>query len=377
MNQKIYLDNNGSTFLDPAVRDLLISSLQLKMGNPSSIHSFGKEAKSELFRARDSIAHYLRVKPAELVFTSGGTENANMVLRGVFAEKPDGHLITSAVEHACVYSTAQILEKSGTSVTYLLPGTIGAVSPQAVKEAIRPNTSLIALMAVNNETGVKTDIEAIAKIADQHRIPFFVDGVALLGKEPFTIHKGISAMSFSGHKIHAPQGTGVLFIRSGFKLQPIITGGEQEYGRRSGTENMLGILALAKAFELLKSNLTEASERMMQLRDQFEKIILQRLPDVFINGDGPRTANVSNLAFSGIDGESLLIALDNAGLSASHGSACSSGASEPSRILVNMGLPSQIVLSSIRFSLSRFTTEGEIEQAVNLICSIVERMRRR
>ena len=229
-------------------------------------------------------------------------------------------------------------------------------------------------MGVNNETGVKTDIQAIAAIAYEAGIPFLVDGVALLGKELFSIPLGVSAMCFSGHKLHAPQGTGFAFIRSNFKLHPLLTGGEQEFGHRGGTENVLGILSLAKAIEFLQAELPEASRRMLELRDKFENILLQELKNVSINGEGPRVVNTSNLAFSGVDGESLLINLDREGIAASHGSACSSGGLEPSRALLNMGLPLELVRSSIRFSLSRFTTESEILESCRLIIQIIRKL---
>lgn len=372
MPPRIYLDNNGSTALDPRICELLNQSMLMLAGNPSSTHSFGQRTRALISKARDTIAAYLHVKPTEVVFTSGGTEGANMVLKGIM-QKPGGHLITSTVEHSCVYATAQFLEKNGTEVTFLAPGPMGAVTPEAVKAAIRPNTQLIALMAVNNETGVKTDIEAIAAIAQEASVKLFVDGVALLGKETFVIPAGVSAMSFSGHKCHAPSGVGIAVIRSGIKLQPLLIGGEQEFGRRAGTENVLGIVALGKAVELLSLELPRASQQMKALRDLFEQEILRQLPNVHVNGSGPRTVNVSNLAFAGCDGEALLIALDAAGVSASHGSACSSGALEPSRILLNMGIPLELVKGSIRFSLSRFTTEEEILRAVEIIVRVIKK----
>ena len=238
MRKRIYLDNNASTAADPRVADAWIASLSLA-GNPSSLHSFGQEARGQLTKARQTIASYLSVKPAEIIFTSGGTEALNMVIRGAHRS---GHIISSVAEHAAVYTTLQQFP----SVTYLPTGLQGAVSPAAVQSAIQPDTRLIVLMAVNNETGVKTDIAAIAAIAESAGIPFIVDGVALLGKEPFFIPKGVSAMCFSGHKLHAPKGIGFAFVRNTLKLQPFITGGEQEFGRRGGTENLSGIIALAE-----------------------------------------------------------------------------------------------------------------------------------
>lgn len=376
MTLRIYLDNNASTSLDPEITDLLIQTIQILGGNPSSSHSAGQKIRNLISKARSSIAAFLQVKSNEILFTSGGTESANMILRGIAAQKKQGHLITSTVEHSCVFSMAKQLEKDGLNISFLQPGTWGAVSPNALLKAIRPDTCLIALMAVNNETGVKTDIEAIAAIAKEHKIPFFVDGVALLGKEVFSIPSGVTAMSFSAHKVHALQGTGFVFIRSGLKLQPFLIGGEHEFGKRAGTENVLGIIALSKAIELLETKVASASQHMRILRDQFENLLLSNLPNVFINGQGPRVSNVSNLAFSGVEGETLLMMLDQAGVLASHGSACASGALEPSRILLNMGLPTDLVHSSIRFSLSRFTTEQEINEAASIIIRLVKRLRK-
>lgn len=372
--QRIYLDNNASTPLDPRLGTFLQQDLKNLIGNPSSTHYYGQQARSLLINARTSIAAFLQTRPEEIVFTSGGTEGANMVIRGLFGLNPSGHLITGRAEHSCVLATAQLLESSGCEVSYLTPGLWGAVRAETVREAIRPDTKLIALMAVNNETGVKTDIEAIAAIAQEARIPFLVDGVALFGKEFFKIPSGVSAMFFSGHKFHAPQGVGMAFIRSNLKLQPLLSGGEQEFSHRGGTENMLGILAMAKAIDFLKAELSEASQRMARLRDRFEVNLKQSLKNVSVNGLGPRVVNTSNLAFSGVDGETLLMSLDMEGVAASHGSACSSGALEPSRILLSMGLPLEDVRSSIRFSFSRMTTEQEIDDATKIIIGLVKRM---
>ena len=288
MNQRIYLDNNASTPLDPRVSDLLVSILPELTGNPSSSHSYGQKARGLISRARSSIASSLGVKPQELIFTSCGTEGANMLIRGLLPTKQLGHIITSGAEHACVFTPVKQLEASGWKVTFLPPGLWGAATAEAVEDAIQSDTKLIALMAVNNETGVKTDIQAIAKVAERYGIPFFVDAVSMLGKEAFEITPGISAMAFSGHKLHAPQGVGFCFLRSGVKFQPMLVGGEQEFGRRAGTENILGIAALGKAVELLSEELPQASLRMQRLRDKFEGTIMGALPDVWINGEAAR-----------------------------------------------------------------------------------------
>ena len=374
MKNRIYLDNNASTFLDPKVRKVLHDLLDADTANPSSVHFFGQESRALLTTARRNIAAVLSAKPHEIVFTSGGTEALNLIIRGTFGSNPSGHLITSDLEHAAVYCTAKALEKDGCEVSFLSPGSYGAVTPEMLKEAIRPNTKLISLMAVNNETGVKTDIDAIAAIAEEAGIPFMVDGIALLGKEAFTIPEGVSAMCFSAHKFHGPKGVGMAFVRPSMKLQPHMTGGGHEHQRRSGTENLSGIVAMAEAVKILSEEQNEATDRMRNLRDRLEEGLRENIPDIIVNGEGPRVVNTTNIAFPGIDGESLLMNLDLEGVAVSHGSACSSGALEPSRVLLNMGIPRSLAGSSLRISLCRFTTEEEIERSIKIISGIVSRL---
>lgn len=366
MEQRIYLDNNATTPIDPTVLKLLIDDQSHHFGNPSSTHSFGREAKARLTQARDTVAKYLGVRPTEIIFNSGATEGLNALLRGYLQAKP-GHVITSDVEHSCVYTTLKSLSHP---TTFLKAGLHGAITPEAVRDAIQADTRLVTLMAINNETGVRTDLAPIAELCLNRNIPFIVDGVALLGKDTIDLHPGITAMCFSGHKLHAPKGIGFSFIRSQLKFPSIQTGGEQEHLRRGGTENLSGIIALAEAVKLLPAVLPEAALRMQALRDRFEQEIINRLPFVTINGTGPRIANTSNLAFGEHDGESLLMKMDMMGLAASHGSACSSGALEPSRVLLNMGIPLKKARSSIRFSLSRFTTEEEITRAIEIVTNL-------
>jgi cysteine desulfurase len=372
---RIYLDNNASTLLDPRVKKVIIDELNATYGNPSSIHAFGQDVRNRITKSRRIIAETLSVKPSEIIFTSGATEGINMLLRGFFETQNSGHVITSNVEHSAVYTTLQALEEKGIEVSYLSPGLHGALTPEAVKAAIKPSTKLIMLMAVNNETGVKTDLEAIAKVALQADVPFIVDGVALLGKEIFSIPKGVSAMCFSGHKFHAPKGIGFNFVRNGFKVTPLITGGGQESNKRGGTENVSGIIGLAEAMRVLPEELREGQSRMDKLCKRLEEGVKSGLEGVYVNGSGPRVVNTINLSFNDVDGESLLLSLDLEGLAVSHGSACSSGALEPSRILLNMGIHLSLARSSIRFSLSRMTTEEEIERAIEIVVRTVKRLR--
>ncbi len=369
--KKIYLDNNATTALDPRVIDAMQEILTPIPFNSSSVHSFGQESKKLLTKSRDTIAHALHVKPQELVFTSGGTETLNLLLRGFCT--PGCQILTSDVEHPAVRETLQSLDAK---VTYLPAGLWGAVQPHQIEEALTPETHLIVLMAANNVTGVKTDITAIADIAHRRNIPFIVDGVQLLGKELFHIPAGVSAMAFSGHKLHGPTGIGCAFVRSGFKIHPQITGGSQEYSRRAGTENLLGIVGLAKAVELLAKELPAATERMRTLRDRLTEGLMQSLGNIVVHGQGPRICNTVHIGFPGIDGETLLLQLDLAGIAASHGSACASGGLEPSPILLKMNIPASLARTSIRFSLSRMTTQDDINTAIELISQLVHKQKK-
>lgn len=371
MIQKIYLDNNASTALDPRVLQAMQESLASDFGNPSSIHSFGQSSRAKLVNARHAIASYLQAKPEEIIFTSGGTEGINFLIHGML-EKKNGHIITSDVEHACVYNTLKNFEKKGSAVTWLPAGLTGAVDPQKVKDAIRPDTRFILLTAANSETGVKHDITAIASIALEAKIPFFVDGVAILGKEAIQLPPGVSAMCFSGHKIHGPKGIGFVWLKRGLAIAPLLTGGPQEFGKRGGTENLAGIVGLAKAVEILN---TESAQTMRIMRDRLEKGIKAHLTGVHVIGEGMRISNVTNLSFDGIEGESLVALLDREGIAVSHGSACSSGALEPSRVLLSMGIPTAQASSAIRFSLSKFTTEDEIDKTIAIVTRLVTHLR--
>lgn len=351
MSNRIYLDNNATTPVDPRVLDVVAVAMRDLFGNPSSIHRYGQEAKRALLNARKTIADCLGVSDKEIIFTSGGTETLNLIFSGM---QINGPVVTTDVEHAAVYNYF-----NGPKLSV---GEYGAATPEAVAEAAK-EAALITLMAANNETGVKTDIEAIGAIAEKRGIPFVVDGVALFGKEPFKMPKGVGAMAFSGHKFHAPKGIGFAVIRRGFKLKSPIAGGGQEFGIRSGTEALPLILGLAKAVEIA----VQEPSFPIELRDLFEKK-LAAIAEV--NGTGPRIGNTSNLAFKGKDAETLLIQLDQEGIAVSAGSACSSGALEPSRVLTKMGYPIERVRASLRFSFSRFTTESEIEETVRVLSKL-------
>ena len=395
----IYLDNSATTALDPQVLKAMLQDLEGVPYNPSSYHQLGRKAYAMLSSARERIASHLKVLPEEIIFTSSASEAINLAMRSLVTK--NSHLITSDLEHSAVYNTALDLEKNQTAeVTFLSPQQAGAVQAEELEKAIRPNTSLIVLSAVNGETGTFSNLEELARIAEEHKIPFLVDGVALLGKKSFSIPKGVSAMAFSGHKIHGPKGIGFLIFKKEIPFKPLITGGPQEHMKRAGTENLSGILGLAKALELSFENLDEKVAKMNRLRNLFEQELLQKtntkanlsnlkesekqklssnkanqdqLCRIQINSGKERVCNVSNLCFEGIEAEELLILLDQKGIAASHGSACSSKSLVVSRVLSNM-YDRKRAKSSVRFSLSHLTTEVEIKKAVAIIATAYQKL---
>ena len=355
----IYLDNNATTQIDHDVKEAMDA---LDVGNPSSMHQFGRRAKQTLLECRRFIADYFGMD--EVIFTSGATEALNMVVHSL----PKGaHVITSSLEHAAVRESVNAYCEGRVTRLEPMEGR-GFIMPEQVEAAIRPETKMILLMGANNETGIVTDIKAIAQIAERYEIDFVVDGVALLGKHIFTLPKGVSAACFSGHKIHGPTGVGALVYRRSFKLKPLIYGGAQQHGLRGGSENLRGVIGFQKALE----QICETSiEGMCLLRDQLEKELKHIYPTIEIHGESEqRVSNTSNVFFPGVDGETLLMQLDLEGVAISHGAACSSGALEPSHVLLNMGLSRGVARSSLRFSLSRFTTEDEINQVVKLLTAM-------
>ncbi len=372
--KKIYFDNNSTTPLDPEVIKVIEEEL-LNFGNPSSIHAFGQEIKTKLIQARRSIAHCLGVSPTEIIFASGGTEGINMAIRGLIGSSFHGEIITSSVEHACVYQTCQKMQEVGCSIVELPVGNEGRIHLKDLQSALHAGTRLIVLIGANNETGVLNDIEAIAQIAQRAKIPLILDGVALLGKEKFQIPRGVSIACFSGHKIHALKGIGFSVIRKFTACASLITGGPQEQERRGGTENVLGILSLAKAIEIMTDKLEANVNGMRKLRDHFEKRVSDEIEGVVRNGAAERVSNTSNLSFLGIDGDAFLMNLDLAGIAVSSGSACSSGALEPSRVLLNMGLSRETAKTSVRFTFSRMNTMEEVDAVCNLLPKMINRLR--
>lgn len=357
----IYLDNQATTRLDPRIAAVYSELLQQVVGNPGSMHRFGQQAKHQLIQARRAIGAFFTLAPQNIVITSGATEALTMAILSC----PQGaHLITSTLEHA---SVREAVNQAGVSATRLMPlAGRGSISPEQIAEAIEPRTQMIVVTAVNHETGALTDIEAIAAIARQHDLLLVIDAVAYVGKAPWQMPEGRVAVCVSGHKIHAPVGVGCVAYRSRFPLKPLFRGGGQQRGLRGGTESVALTVAFAHALQLLNE---DDYETMRRLRDRFEAQLPSELMIHCVHE--PRIGSISNIAFPKHDGETLLMQLDLAGVAASHGSACQSGALEPSYVLANMGVGRESVRRSLRFSLSRMTTEAEIDEAVKRIHSIL------
>ncbi|MES2274014.1 MAG: cysteine desulfurase family protein [Chlamydiota bacterium] len=371
--QRIYLDNNATTALDPRVFKAMLADLSGPPANPSSIHWEGQMARNLLSKARATLASFFLAKPEEIIFTSGGTEGINFFIRGL---KSKGHVLTTAIEHSAIYRTLQTLEAQGLDVTYLPIGLWGAPTPEEIAHAIKPTTQAIFLSPSNGETGVKIDLNGISEVAEKKGIPLFLDAVSYVGKEPLVLPLGVAGVAISGHKFHAPKGIGAVYLRSPMKIAPLITGGNQEYQKRSGTENLSGILGLAEAIQILQEKHTEITQYLRDLRLHLEAGLFRMIPDLAINGEGPKISNVSNVAFLGVDGETLLMHLDMVGISVSHGSACSSGSLEPSRVLTQMGVDRKTAKSSLRISLSRMNTREEIDLCIEKMAHIVSKLRK-
>ena len=374
--RRVYFDNNATTPLLAEVFDAMKPYLLEKYGNASSIHRDGQQARAAVDRARDSVARLLGSTAGEIVFASGGTEADNLALFGTAAE--GDHIITSEVEHHAILHACNRLEQLGCSVTYLPVDGHGLVNPDDVRRALRPATRLITVMMANNETGVLQPVEEIGKIALAANVHFHTDAVQAAAKTIIDVNKiHCDLLSISGHKIHAPKGVGALYVRKGTTLQPILYGGSHERSRRAGTENVPGIVALGKASEMAVEGLGNGSiENIALMRDRLEQTLLGQTDSMGVNGAGaPRVPNTTNLYFDSIDGEALVIALDLRGLAVSGGAACSSGASEPSHVLIAMGLGPDRARASVRFSLGKQNTPEDLDCALALIPETVARLR--
>lgn len=373
----IYLDNNATTRVDPAVLEAMLPYLRDEYGNPSSIHAFGQAAQHAIEESRARVAALLGAQPREVVFTSGGTEADNLAILGTLAAYPDKrHIITTAVEHSAVLNTCQRLERQGYRVTYIGVDRLGHLDFDRLTSAIDDDTALLSVMHANNETGVIFPIERVAALAAERGVPLHVDAVQSAGKLPIDVRTmPVNLMSVAAHKLHGPKGVGALYIRRGSKLRSLATGGHQERDLRPGTENVAGIVGMGVACELARVHGPETWPRIAAMRDRLEAGILARIAYAHVNGDRhARTCNTTNIGFESVEGEAILIAMSEAGICASSGSACSSGSLEPSHVLKAMGIDRRIAHGAIRFSLSRFTTDDEIDRTLELLPAILSRL---
>jgi cysteine desulfurase len=377
--KRIYLDHNATTPLGPEVLGAMMPFLQEAYGNPSSIHRLGQEAKKGIEEAREKLASLIHARPMEIVFTGGGTEADNLAIRGVACNNRDRgrHVITSSIEHHAVLNSCQHLERNGFDVTYLPVDSCGWIDPDHVSKAVRPDTILITLMHSNNEVGTLQPVKEIARVAQRYGIFFHTDAIQSIGRVPVDVQSlGMDLLSLSAHKIYGPKGVGALYIRNGVKIEPQVHGGHHEMNRRAGTENVAGIVGFGKAAELAAVEMGESQERIRGLRDQLWEKIQHRIDDVRLNGHPVgRLPNTLNVSFEFVEGESIVISLDLHGIAASTGSACTSGALEPSHVLTAMGLSPAAAQGSMRFSLGKETTREEVDQTVGALAAVVTRLR--
>lgn len=373
---RIYLDNNATTPVLPEVFEAMRPYFGEQFGNASSIHHHGQQTRAAVEDARESVAALLGCSAAEVIFTSGGTEGDNLAIAGLVA--PGDHVITSSTEHHAVLHACRHQEEIGCEITVVPVDGRGQVDPGDVRRALRPQTKLISIMTANNETGVLQPVEEIGKVAAEAGVCFHTDAVQAAGKVAIDVKQiGCHALSISGHKMHAPQGVGALYVKKGTRIRPLFHGGRHERSRRAGTENVPGIVALGKAAQLAKASLDRGDDKSLAaLRDRLQQGLRAQVEDAVVNGDGAtRVPNTANLRFDHIDGEALVIALDLKGMAVSTGAACSSGAIEASHVLTAMGLRPDQARSSIRFSLGKQTTADDIDIALALVPESVARLR--
>jgi cysteine desulfurase len=374
----IYLDNNATTAVLPDVLNEMIPYLKELYGNPSSIYSFGRDLYYKMEYSREKVASLIGADPEEIIYTSCGTESDNAAIRSAInsnAEKR--HIITTQVEHPAVLNLVKYLERKGYRATYLPVDRAGRLDMGAFMDALDDDTAVVSMMYANNETGVIFPVEKVGAICRERGILFHTDAVQAAGKVPIDVKKlSVDMLSISGHKLHAPKGIGVLYVRKGCKFFPYLLGGHQEHGNRAGTENVASIIALGKACELAIENIEFERTNVARLRDLLEFNLMNKCQDIFINGhDTERLSNTSSISFSNIDSETVLHRLDKYGIYASAGSACSSGSSEPSHVLRAIGVPETAIHGSLRFSLSRYTTEEEILTVIDILPEMINELR--
>ena len=374
----VYMDNNATKKTDPQVLEEMLPYFCDLYGNPSSMHSFGGQVGQKINQARESIANLLKCKPSEIIFTSGGTESDNAAIIGTLSSYPQRRkIITSRVEHPAVLTTCRELEGRGYTIAEIPVDKDGRFDMDVFSHELDDDTAIVSIMWANNETGVIFPIEQIAKMCKEKNVPFHTDAVQAVGKIPIDLEKNnIDLLSISGHKLHGPKGIGVLYVRKGTRLSPFILGGHQEHGRRAGTENTASIVGLGKACELAEKYMHEENTRVKAMRDRLEKGILKSCPDCMVNGcTDSRLPNTTNISFEYIEGEAILLMMDRFKICASSGSACTSGSLEPSHVLRAMGIPFTAAHGSIRFSLSRYNTEEEVDFIIDKMPPIIKRLR--
>lgn len=374
----IYLDNNATTAVSPEVLEEMLPYLKELYANPSSAHSFGRNLYYRMERSREIVASLIGAEPEEIIFTGCGTESDNSaIISAINFDEKKRHLITTQVEHPAILNLMKQLERKGYKVTYLPVDRAGRLHMDAFIEALDDETAIASIMYANNETGVIFPIKEVGAICRKRGILFHTDAVQAAGKIPIDVKKlDVDMLSISGHKLHAPKGIGILYVRKCCKFFPYIIGGHQECGNRAGTENLASIIALGKACEIALENIEIEQHNVARLRDILELNLMNKCSDIFINGyDSERLSNTTSISFSNIDSEVLLHRLDKYGIFASAGSACSSGSSEPSHVLRAIGVPEIAIHGSIRFSLSRYTTEEEINKVIEIIPGIIDELR--